>query len=400
MKRIVLLGLSVWLLAIGKTIATNTVTVGSVSVPRGGQAVMEITYSIDDAYEGYQLQLQMAEGSKVHPVMLSGKPLMSIDYTTHSLSCSNPSENLYNAVCVSLEDGPGKVLASSGTLMKVLLEADADATGSYNATLKTIKFAKTGNVEVSVADVDITITIGTALPQVTLDETLTTAPSASSDAVDVTVNRMIYANEWSTICLPFDMSEAQVKMAFGDDVQLADFTSWSFEGTAPEVDKITLGFTDVKAIAKHHPYIIKVKNNISSFKAYNVTITTKKTPNTRVSFEDIIEEEYYDGYMTGTYINGTVAENHIFLSNNQFWYSTGDTPIKPFRATFRFSDDIVLSNPSPSRITMSFNEDETTGIRDNKRLMKDGKTYNLNGQQVEKPAKGLYIQDGKKVIIK
>lgn len=404
MKRIVLLGLCVWLWAIGKTIATNTVTVGSVSVPQGGQAVMEITYSIDDAYEGYQLQLQMAEGSKVHPVMLGGKPLMSIDYTTHSLSCSNPSENLYNAVCVSLEDGPGKVLASSGTLMKVLLEADADATGSYNATLKTIKFAKTGNVEVSVADVDITITIGTQLPQVPLDENSTTAPSASDGPVDVTVTREINANEWSTICLPFDMSEAQVKMAFGDDVQLATLSpTWSFDGTSDNINKITLGFTDVSAIEKHHPYIIKVSNKITSFKVYNVVITTS---NQTYSYSTYSTGGFppvtYYAYMLGTYAKGSVPAKYFFLSGNDFWYSSG-TQIKGFRATFVTMENstvITLNSYSSSRIVMSFNEDETTGIRDNKRVTKDGKTYNLRGQQVEKPLKGLYIQDGKKVIIK
>lgn len=403
MKRIVLLCLGVWLLAIGKTIATNTVTVGSVEVPRGGQATMEITYSIDDAYEGYQLQLQMEDGSKVHPVMLGGKPVMTIDYATHSLTCSNPSENLYNAVCVSLEDGPGKILASSGTLMSVVLEADADATGTYNATLKGIKFAKTGNVEVNLANVEITITIVDPLPLVTLNETDASICNASNGQVDVVVNRNIKANEWNTICLPFDMSEHQVKAVFGNNVRLADFTSWNFEGTPTNVTKINIVFSDVTSILRNHPYIIKVEEDITTFKVYNVEVFKGSASNSNVyNYYDEDEEEdfQYTGTMTGVRKTGTVANNSIFLANNKFYYSTGSTNIKAYRATFNFGN-IVLSDPSPSRITMSFDEpsSETTGIKDVK-VVRSDKVYNLSGQQVKNPAKGIYVKDGKKVIIK
>jgi hypothetical protein len=43
------------------------------------------------------------------------------------------------------------------------------------------------------------------------------------------VIRSIKAGDWSTICLPFAMSEAQCQAAFGDDVELANFSSWSSE---------------------------------------------------------------------------------------------------------------------------------------------------------------------------
>ena len=50
--------------------------------------------------------------------------------------------------------------------------------------------------------------------------------------------------------------------------------------------------------------------------------------------------------------------------------------------------------------------EETTGISDATRLksndesIKNGEVYNLNGQRVATPSNGLYIVDGKKVIIK
>ena len=48
-------------------------------------------------------------------------------------------------------------------------------------------------------------------------------------------------------------------------------------------------------------------------------------------------------------------------------------------------------------------DDSTTGIKaiDNGTLkIENDAYYNLNGQRVEKPGKGLYIKDGKKVIIR
>ena len=44
--------------------------------------------------------------------------------------------------------------------------------------------------------------------------------------------------------------------------------------------------------------------------------------------------------------------------------------------------------------------DEATGINTAKESQSTVGYYNLNGQRVEKPAKGLYIMNGKKVILK
>jgi len=53
-----------------------------------------------------------------------------------------------------------------------------------------------------------------------------------------------------------------------------------------------------------------------------------------------------------------------------------------------------------AREFISFLEDETTGISllENKKQMEN--CYNLNGQRVAAPAKGLYIVNGKKIVIK
>ena len=55
-----------------------------------------------------------------------------------------------------------------------------------------------------------------------------------------------------------------------------------------------------------------------------------------------------------------------------------------------------------ARIALNFDEEETTGVNDVRSKVADvrGEVYNLNGQRVDKPAKGLYIMNGRKVVIK
>ncbi len=59
--------------------------------------------------------------------------------------------------------------------------------------------------------------------------------------------------------------------------------------------------------------------------------------------------------------------------------------------------------PSGARgFTFTFDEGETTGMKDVRSDMEEGRGeyYNLNGQRIAHPTKGLYIKDGKKIMVK
>ena len=51
---------------------------------------------------------------------------------------------------------------------------------------------------------------------------------------------------------------------------------------------------------------------------------------------------------------------------------------------------------------ISFDDEDVTGINEIERMknVENEKFYNLNGQQVAQPTRGLYIVNGKKVVIK
>ena len=99
----------------------------------------------------------------------------------------------------------------------------------------------------------------------------------------------------------------------------------------------------------------------------------------------------------------TVIDNGcLFLNSGKFWYSTGSTKTKAYRAYFDFDDLLpeFEDNYANARMLIVFNEN-VTGVNDVRQAAaNDGRIYNLQGQQVEMPGKGLYIKDGKVIMNK
>ena len=236
-----------------------------------------------------------------------------------------------------------------------------------------------------------------------LDENSTTAP-ASATNVNVRVKRTISANAWNTIVLPFDMTEAQTKEAFGDDVQLADFT-----GTEPEFDTdencvaIVAKFSSVSAIEANHPYIIKVSQPVTEFTADNVDIDADEEEayiefdNGKSGSRRVVYSGFYGTYHAQTDLD----EYTLFLSGNKFYYSDGSVKMKGYRAYFYFLD--ILAKYDSNAVKMLFDlDDDETGLEEfyNRQCLNDN-MFDLSGRKInEVPQRGIYIIKGKKLIIK
>jgi hypothetical protein len=231
-----------------------------------------------------------------------------------------------------------------------------------------------------------------------LRETATSLPVVDeTEEVDVVVYRTLKAGEWSTICLPFDMDEDQMKEFFGDEVQLAKFDKYTATNSGSDVTGITISFTAVDladdGFEANVPYIIKPSKteDITSFE-----LTTMVAP------DDVKAGSNKKGWFYGTYEAETVVpENSLFLNGNKFYYSTGKTKMKAFRAYFTLPVVLADVSNASSRIALSF--EETTDVKELKSSRIEGlkSYYNLKGQRVEAPVKkGLYIQNGKKKVVK
>ena len=268
------------------------------------------------------------------------------------------------------------------------------AVGEYDVTLKGTMFEYNLSDKDYADDVTFKVKVVNT-HTVVLDETSTIAPVAAS-GVNVRVKRAIKANSWSTICLPFAIPAEKMTTTFGEGVEVKDFTSWSSTEEGDNIVGITIGFTTVTAMEANHPYLIKVANAITAedgFTVDGVDIAPEAEPEKVVGATKKTKGHFY-----GTYVaNTTVPEYNLFVSNDRFYYSNGSTKMKAFRGYFELYDYLSSLDEAGARITMI--DGDATGIANlNTMSVKSSDYYDLQGRKVVNPGKGLFINNGRKVV--
>ena len=174
------------------------------------------------------------------------------------------------------------------------------------------------------------------------------------------------------------MTADQVTTTFGSGVKLAGITGYDSGNK-----QITTA--EATTITANEPCFIKVASNFTSATINNVTIIATGTP------EKTINGTFK---LVGTYSAMDIPSGCYFVSNNNLYKSTGSSHIKPFRAYFT---DV----PAGARI-MFWDDEDVTAVTDVRRDVNDvkGEYFDLQGRKVANPTKGLYIVNGKKVIIR
>ena len=217
---------------------------------------------------------------------------------------------------------------------------------------------------------------------VTIAENETFVAEDINDAV-ITLNRTIVTNDtWNTFCVPFDISNADLKAQFGDDVAVAEFSE------AAEGMNSTINFTTMTtpAITANKPVLLKSNTTATSFVfSGDVKAGEAKVAGTNFDF-------------VGTFAASTTIESgSYFLSSNKLYKSAGATTLAGTRAYLKVKT-------AGARIgNLIFDGDNTTtGVSDVRGKMSDvrGDMYDLQGRRVAQHQKGLYIINGNKVVIK
>lgn len=381
------------LLMCGAAWADDGFSVIPPTIPQGGSAELEIEFeSAAHIYNRFQLEVQMPEGItcvEVGDELACAKgPLIAS--TNHTLTGSHiASQNLERFICVSMTNRA--IPEGKGVIMTVTYQADGSLPvgSTHKGYIKNILWNDADNNEYRMDDIEFTVTIGEN--RVVLNENSTTPP-ADAEGVNVRVKRTISAGSWNTICLPFAMTETQCKAAFGDDVELADFSAWSSEEDDDgNIVKLEVDFADVTEIEANHPYIIKVSTDMTEFSVDGVDIAAEEEPTVQVG-----KKKAERGYFIGTYTANTeVPADNLFLSGNKFWYSSGLTQMKGFRGYFELADVLTEAEESGARITVRI-DDSPTDVKVLKgNAPSDGIYYDLSGRRVERPDKGYYIVNGK-----
>lgn len=357
-------------------------------------------YPLDEADELGEMKVIIVPTDRISADALDGKNFTDEGYTQYVSSkmgfCSG-DDGVFFSVKLDItgwEAGVYDLVVNSGAILSGFAPDDANGRRQVNAEIKT---------KLVISD------------EIVLNEMATTFPLEYDklyEGVNVRVKRTISANNWNTICLPFDMSAEQCKEVFGDDVKFADFTGYEYD---EDNQIIHVNFNqDVTSITANRPCLIKIsKENFTEFSLKNIDINASE--DLTIAAVKRVEKGKNKQWseMTGTYVNNTALYDvegewpYVFLSGNKFYCATEQTkPMKGFRAFFDFYDTDVAYEPTSGVKFSYFVDDEPTSIDGISTIEKvaDG-VYNVSGQKVSESSleglpKGVYIVNGKKVFKK
>lgn len=217
-------------------------------------------------------------------------------------------------------------------------------------------------------------------------------------------NRSFGANKWYTVVLPFSVSQKQMKNVFGDGVKVLHYNN---------VTGTTLNLFEhyYQMIVGGTPVLVKPSQNVTDPVFNNVTLTSK----------EVVDIDYTGFKCTGSWDNVNFPAYSYFINaNTNCFYLFDPTKVAAGKAPHAgaFRTWIISSSGNPAaakKLTMRINgiEDnsETTAIwnavignDDNAEVASKG-IYSLSGQKMNVTdtrclAKGIYIVNGKKYIVK
>lgn len=209
----------------------------------------------------------------------------------------------------------------------------------------------------------------------------------SQNNVDVQLERTLSPEHWNSFCVPFAISEDVIAEKFGAGTQVCTFGSMNGN---------VMNFAHSTSIEAGKPYIVKPTQEVvnPSFTGVNIEATAAKKVGA-------------DGYfMQGIYsakTDLTTDGTNLFLGDgNKFYKPAGATTakMKGLRAFF-----IVPQGTNLAALRANI-DGATTAIDEFATVVEqptDNRIYNLQGQFVGTSFEGLhgvYVQNGKKVLVK
>ena len=185
--------------------------------------------------------------------------------------------------------------------------------------------------------------------------------------MDATYTRPVTADKWGTLCLPYN---ATVEGA----------TLYTFEGVDNTDAPTVAYFEEAASVEAGKPYF---------FKATGTTLTATYT-------SGVAQEAGSAKGAIGTLEDMDVAEGNYLLSNNELVKcGTGCT-----LAANRVYVDMTAASVYSGGGAVKMGVDLTDGISVVDAQSANATAFDLSGRRVVKPTKGLYIVNGKKVVIK
>ena len=217
--------------------------------------------------------------------------------------------------------------------------------------------------------------------------------------------RTLYAdNGWNTICVPFDIPAGAEGYS-----PIAGATVMTLSSSSFSAGTLTLTFANATSIVAGKPYIVKwnkeISGNLLNPVFLGVTVSTTTATSVTTTYTDFIGSfsptSFDPGDRTLLYLG---AANTLYYPNDAN-NADGKYHLNACRAYFSLKG-ITAGDVAGTR--MIFEDNETTGIIEaeaNSSLFTHNSSlsdwFDLSGRKVSKPTtKGLYIHNGRKIVIK
>lgn len=263
--------------------------------------------------------------------------------------------------------------------------------GVWNGSAKSVTF--TASATAYATNIIITLELPVA-KSYTLDEATTNNVIESYENANVTLKRTLEASHWNTFCVPFALDADEVKQYFGEGTELR-----TYEGNC---DGSTVNFATVDNIEAGKPYIMKPGTAVVTDPEFKNVIMVADDLDANGNPQAVGATTSVQ--MKGIYNHVTLEQNETNLyigAGNKFYYPADaeacemnglrayfivpeGTDIKKLRANL---DGTVTS------LDAIFGTEETNAA-----------VYNLQGLYVGNSLKqlksGVYIQNGKKIVVK
>lgn len=218
----------------------------------------------------------------------------------------------------------------------------------------------------------------------------TTHVGAVTDA-KVAIKRTLSNKYWNTLCLPFSLSAEQITATFGGG------TITKFSNVNENAEGTVMTFVEDTSIEASKPYLFKPANTVVNPVFEGVKITSADAGRVTAPTNE-------DYAFVGTYSKKDMAtdQSEVFIttSGKLSYPAEGTNTIKGMRAFIQLP---TTANAKAFNLNIG---GEATSIDtiDGGLFNGNATIYNLNGQKMSSDinglAKGLYIVNGKKMIVK
>lgn len=253
-------------------------------------------------------------------------------------------------------------------------------------------FTMTANSGVKyVSKIELTPLAAPEVETVTLDEgndNDKVVEDYEGKTVNVTLKRTISDTYLNPFCVPFDMTADQITEVFGEGSVVSAFTS---------VTGKVMNFEKVATIAAGQPYIVQATKASTEISLDKVEMKLEPGSNVEQKSDELSMS--FNGIVSPyTFKKNDGTELFLDKNGNLRYPSTLPSQMKGMRAYF----EVLGGTGNEAKVNIGGGLSSIDKLMNGEAMT--GKVYNLNGQCVGNTldglAKGLYIMNGKKYVVK